>query len=316
MSNFEVRIRDRFIFTITEDNINFEDAWKRKIDINRDDINIRFMLPTTIIDNISVVDVIYPYTNIRQKFYTFPRFYADDTLPDYTPPTPRPASVRPLPQPTPRPASVRPLPPPTPRPASVRPLPQPTPRPASVRPLPQPTPRQQQLDNGPSDHEVSDDDYSTDHEVSDDDYSTDHEFSDDEPRRPIRTPRQPSVQPLQQPTPRQPSVQPLDHDNEQEYINLTTLRGNMYKSLGILTKMVTENLSRRRRYSTPRSITDELVTDETRRLECKICLTNKISVALTKCGHTFCNSCTNRFDNKCAVCRTKFNHMTKARIFL
>jgi len=60
---------------------------------------------------------------------------------------------------------------------------------------------------------------------------------------------------------------------------------------------------------------DELVTDETRALECRVCLANKISVVLTRCGHTFCDSCTLQFDGKCAVCRTHFTRHSKTRIY-
>jgi hypothetical protein len=69
-------------------------------------------------------------------------------------------------------------------------------------------------------------------------------------------------------------------------------------------------------HSKQREITDQEATDETRSLECRICATNKICIVLSKCGHTFCNSCTNRFENKCAVCRTQFTNSTKIHMFI
>lgn len=63
-------------------------------------------------------------------------------------------------------------------------------------------------------------------------------------------------------------------------------------------------------------IIDELITDETRALECKICVTNKICVVLVSCGHTFCNSCTTQFNNKCAVCRKWFANYDKVQIYI
>ena len=61
---------------------------------------------------------------------------------------------------------------------------------------------------------------------------------------------------------------------------------------------------------------DEEITDETRILECKVCMTNKICTVLTKCGHTFCYTCTTRIDNKCATCRTPFTDATKVRMYI
>ncbi len=63
-------------------------------------------------------------------------------------------------------------------------------------------------------------------------------------------------------------------------------------------------------------ITDEEATDETRILECKICLTNKICVVLSKCGHTFCYSCTTRFKHHCATCRTEFSNENVIRLYI
>jgi hypothetical protein len=61
---------------------------------------------------------------------------------------------------------------------------------------------------------------------------------------------------------------------------------------------------------------DEEVTDATRILECKVCMTNKICIVLTKCGHTFCHTCTTRINNKCATCRTPFTNSTKVRMYI
>ncbi|MEK7765843.1 MAG: hypothetical protein AAB368_06355, partial [bacterium] len=74
MIAFKKNIDDRFIFTITEDNINLEDERKVKIDISRDDLNIPF-----------TTTIVFPYTNIRDKYYRYRRFYSDGTLPNYTP---------------------------------------------------------------------------------------------------------------------------------------------------------------------------------------------------------------------------------------
>ena len=68
--------------------------------------------------------------------------------------------------------------------------------------------------------------------------------------------------------------------------------------------------------ATKKDIIDELATDDTRALECKICLTNKICIALVLCGHTFCNLCTTQFDGKCPVCRTNFTDSTKVQIYI
>ena len=58
--------------------------------------------------------------------------------------------------------------------------------------------------------------------------------------------------------------------------------------------------------------TDEEVTNDTRTLECKVCMTNKICIILTNCGHT----CTTRIDNKCATCRKPFTNSTKVRMYI
>ena len=63
------------------------------------------------------------------------------------------------------------------------------------------------------------------------------------------------------------------------------------------------------------TIIDEEVTGDTKSLECKICTINKVCIVLTKCGHVFCYSCTQRFDNKCATCRTTFTSENTIRLF-
>ncbi|ADO00504.1 hypothetical protein WIV_gp160 [Wiseana iridescent virus] len=66
----------------------------------------------------------------------------------------------------------------------------------------------------------------------------------------------------------------------------------------------------------PIKISDEEVTEETRGLECKVCTINKICIVLVGCGHTFCNECTTRFENKCATCRTPFTSSNKIRMYI
>ena len=61
---------------------------------------------------------------------------------------------------------------------------------------------------------------------------------------------------------------------------------------------------------------DEEVTDDTKGLECKVCLTNKICIVLSKCGHAFCYTCTTRIENKCATCRTPFTASNKVRMYI
>jgi hypothetical protein len=68
--------------------------------------------------------------------------------------------------------------------------------------------------------------------------------------------------------------------------------------------------------TTVNPIVDEEVTDDTRLLECKVCMTNKICIVLTNCGHTFCHTCTTRIDNKCATCRKPFTNSTKVRMYI
>lgn len=47
---------------------------------------------------------------------------------------------------------------------------------------------------------------------------------------------------------------------------------------------------------------------------CTICLSNKINTCLNTCGHTFCSSCTEKMNNKCAICRKKIE--SKIKIFI
>jgi hypothetical protein len=61
---------------------------------------------------------------------------------------------------------------------------------------------------------------------------------------------------------------------------------------------------------------DEQVTDDTRGLECKVCMSNKICIVLTNCGHTFCYTCTTQINNKCATCRTPFTKATQVRMYI
>ena len=70
-----------------------------------------------------------------------------------------------------------------------------------------------------------------------------------------------------------------------------------------------------KRYPTP-EIPDEETTDETRALECKVCTINNVCIVLAKCGHVFCYTCTVRFQNKCATCRTSFTDKTMIRMYL
>ena len=64
------------------------------------------------------------------------------------------------------------------------------------------------------------------------------------------------------------------------------------------------------------NIVDEEVTEETSILECKVCTINKVCVALSRCGHTFCYTCTTRFNKTCAVCRTPFANNNVIHIFI
>lgn len=61
---------------------------------------------------------------------------------------------------------------------------------------------------------------------------------------------------------------------------------------------------------------DEEVTEETKGLECKVCLTNKICIVLNKCGHAFCYTCSTRIENKCATCRTPFTTSNRVRLYI
>lgn len=64
------------------------------------------------------------------------------------------------------------------------------------------------------------------------------------------------------------------------------------------------------------TIVDEPVTKATSILECKVCLTNKICIALTVCGHTFCYSCISRLKSQCAICRMLFKPENCLRIYI
>lgn len=64
------------------------------------------------------------------------------------------------------------------------------------------------------------------------------------------------------------------------------------------------------------TIVDEPVTKATSILECKVCLTNKICIALTVCGHTFCHSCISRLKSQCAICRISFKPENCLRIYI
>lgn len=64
------------------------------------------------------------------------------------------------------------------------------------------------------------------------------------------------------------------------------------------------------------SIIDEEVTEETRVLECKVCLFNKVCIVLSSCGHAFCNSCISQFENRCATCRSVFSNHNRVRLYI
>ena len=61
---------------------------------------------------------------------------------------------------------------------------------------------------------------------------------------------------------------------------------------------------------------DSPITESESGLCCKICLKNKICIVLAKCGHVFCLSCTLKFENKCANCRTPFNDSDKIKMYI
>jgi hypothetical protein len=63
-----------------------------------------------------------------------------------------------------------------------------------------------------------------------------------------------------------------------------------------------------------RPISDELGEEEA--LTCKICVSNKIRVVLTGCGHTFCSSCTTRFGGRCGMCRSRFTDANRVIIHI
>lgn len=49
-------------------------------------------------------------------------------------------------------------------------------------------------------------------------------------------------------------------------------------------------------------------------LLCSVCLTNKINICITPCGHTFCNKCTDHMRSSCYMC--KGNVGNKIKLFL
>ena len=49
-------------------------------------------------------------------------------------------------------------------------------------------------------------------------------------------------------------------------------------------------------------------------LLCAVCLTNKINVCITPCGHTFCDKCTDHMKSSCYMC--KGNVSNKVKLFL
>jgi len=50
-------------------------------------------------------------------------------------------------------------------------------------------------------------------------------------------------------------------------------------------------------------------------LECKICVTNKQCVAITKCGHVFCKSCVLKC-KVCPTCRIRYSPNDLLRLFM
>jgi hypothetical protein len=49
----------------------------------------------------------------------------------------------------------------------------------------------------------------------------------------------------------------------------------------------------------------------TSKISCTVCLTNNSSHALVPCGHIFCGSCVEKFNNSCAVCRNTITSSLK-----
>ena len=47
---------------------------------------------------------------------------------------------------------------------------------------------------------------------------------------------------------------------------------------------------------------------------CPICLDNKINVAIIPCGHTLCNKCLSQYNERCFICREKFDNIIKLYI--
>jgi hypothetical protein len=74
--------------------------------------------------------------------------------------------------------------------------------------------------------------------------------------------------------------------------------------LGQITHFITEDSN------------DENVTDETKILECKVCLNHKARMALSKCGHVFCGTCLIQLsDKKCPICRKEFMNAQIIRLY-
>lgn len=44
---------------------------------------------------------------------------------------------------------------------------------------------------------------------------------------------------------------------------------------------------------------------------CQICMTNIVDSVLIPCGHSGCDSCLNKCENKCFICRKKINNISK-----
>lgn len=44
---------------------------------------------------------------------------------------------------------------------------------------------------------------------------------------------------------------------------------------------------------------------------CQICMTNIVDSVLIPCGHSGCDNCLNKCENKCFICRKEINHISK-----
>ena len=48
------------------------------------------------------------------------------------------------------------------------------------------------------------------------------------------------------------------------------------------------------------------------KLNCGICLTNKIDVAFYKCGHMYCcENCADKLNGTCPICRIRYDELVK-----